>query len=482
MKVAILVGVDTYKDGLSNLPACKYDVDLLEKVINATSQFTHVLCISQNATGSNVKRKISEFISDLKGSDISEIFFYFTGHGDFYDNQFYYVLSDFDTSKRKQTSLENTEVDNWLRSLTPKLTIKVVDACHSGITYIKSDSVINEHLEKSKQNFKDCYFMFSSYQDQVSYQDNDLSFFTRSFLKSLAKDENRRIRYKDIIDYISDEFDQSTGQTPIFITQGAFTDIFCTVNTEIGNIVNPIFKEVKDDTHDNTTEAIDLSTKTLEMIIKEDSEQFCSAEQVEIILENIKEKVASFKYSTDIHNLFDFNYSFLSHEDYGKLTNEKVIGNWLEKNSHEYFAKPTEDLESYEVEVPDHSTFGILGNHYRMKTKYRTIVIGFKNTAELSYDLIRISAEPKLPNIPPFNCTLVIILSKSSILIFYFFAQYREKNWTERELAENVKWHSFEQKLKYEDKIHNSINSIQQDFEELILSRLKERFNVEETQ
>jgi hypothetical protein len=480
MKIAILVGVDKYRDGLSNLPACKADVELVEKVINATGRFTHVLCISEDCTGLNIKTKISEFISELKGNTIKEAFFYFTGHGDFYDKQFYYVLSDFDASTRKQTSLENAEVDNWLRSLQPELTIKVVDACYSGITYIKSDTAINEHLEKSKNNFKDCYFMFSSNQDQVSYQDNDLSFFTCSFLNSLSKDTDHKIRYKDIIDYISDEFERDTAQTPIFITQASFTEIFCTVNSEIESIIYTIVSRIENNQLDHKTEAVDLETKTLEMIIKEGSELYYSAEEAEMLLGRIKEKALCFKYPTDTLPIFEFNYQFQSHKQYESLIKEKVIGTWLEKNSNDYFAIPLEEEEAYEVEVPDYSAIGMINGLYRTKTKYRNTIVGFENTADLSYDLIRINAEPKFPNVHPFNCTLAIILSKSSILIFYFYTLYREKNWIDRELVPDIKWHYTEQNLEDEEKVQESIFRIQQSFGDFILSHLKERFNVKD--
>jgi len=478
MKIAILIGVDKYREGLSDLPACKADVKLMEQVIKATGQFTQILCISKDCIASNIKTKISEFVSELKGTAIDEIFFYFTGHGDFYEKQFYYVLSDFDTSKRKQTSLENTEVDNWLRSLQPKLTIKVVDACHSGISYIKSDTAINEHLEKSKTGFKDCYFMFSSNQEQVSYQDSDLSFFTRSFLLSLSKDESHKIRYKDIIDYISDEFDRGTGQTPIFVTQGAFTEIFCTVSSEINSIVNQNVCEIESAEFDNRTETVATESMTLEMLVKEGVEQYCTAEEAERVLKDIKDNTLNFTFPKDIDPFFEFNYKFQSHDEFKTLPKEKVIGTWLDKNSKEYFAEPVEEEETYEVDVLDYSTFGMMRGGYRTKTKYRNTIVGFKNTANLSYDLIRINSEPKFPNVPPFNCTLVIIVSKSSVLFFYFYSQYRERNWSERELVPDIKWYYSEKNIKDEDSILKSITKIQQDFGSFILGNLKERFKI----
>ena len=59
---------------------------------------------------------------------IEDFFFYFTGHGQCDEDEFYYLLSDFSFSELKQTSLENSELDNWIRNLNPKTTIKVVDA------------------------------------------------------------------------------------------------------------------------------------------------------------------------------------------------------------------------------------------------------------------------------------------------------------------------------------------------------------------
>ncbi len=153
MKIAILIGVDIYTSQLGNLPACKKDVKLIKEILEATGEFSEILFISDNCNSDYVKSTISNFVSEIKDEQIDEVFFYFTGHGDFYEQQFYYILSDYNTSKRKQTSLENSEVDNWLRNLNPKLTIKVVDACHSGTTYIKSQSAINEILEKSTSRF-----------------------------------------------------------------------------------------------------------------------------------------------------------------------------------------------------------------------------------------------------------------------------------------------------------------------------------------
>ena len=476
MKIAILIGVDTYSNSLGDLPACRQDVNLIKKVIEASGEFSNILCISDNCTSDYVKSTISDFVTELKGSPIDEIFFYFTGHGDFYEQQFYYVLSDYNSSKRKQTSLENSEVDNWLRSLNPKLTIKVVDACHSGTTYIKSESAINEHLEKSTSRFENCYFMFSSNQNQASYQDNSFSFFTRSFLRSLEKEDGYKIRYKDIIDFVSDEFDRSTSQTPIFVTQGTFTEIFCISNNDIIKLINPvIIKSEKEETVDET-DIQSFEQITLTKIIQEDAKQYCEKDEVEIILEQIKKEIENSHFSNETAPLFNLEFKFESHDKYERLANEVTIGDWIDKNGESYFAEPTTKEVAYETEVPDHSIQGMMGGGYRTKTKYRSKISGFKTTVSLSYDLIKIDAEPHYPNIPPFNCTIAILVSKKAILLFYFFSYYQEKNWEKRELRSDFKWRYSEVKLKNRKQMIESVTKILKDFDGYIYQHLLDWF------
>lgn len=475
MRIAILIGVETYLNDLGNLPACKNDVKLMERVLRATDDFAHILCISSNCTGSNIKAKMSTFVSELKGNTIDEIFYYFTGHGDFYDEQFHYLLSDFEISKRNQTSLENTVVDNWLRHLQAKLTIKVIDACHSGISYIKNEYSMEEYLNKSREGFKDCYFMFSSSQDQTSYQDSDLSYFTRSFLMSLSRKELQEVHYKDITDYISDDFIRFPGQTPIFVSQGPLTEVFCSRNPEIMSVIEPIINNVESENNDHH-ELLPNEPMSLEKIIEADAKHTCNAEETEFVLSNIKSHLSNHEYPLDIASVYKLEYKFESHEEYEKLLKEEVIGNWLDKNGKEYFAEPAVEDIPYEVDVPDWSTFGMMRGGYRTKTKYRKTIIGFKNTANLSYNLIRINAEPKFPNIPPFNCTLVIIVSKKSMILFYYYTLYREINWSKRKLVPDIKWHYYEEKLKNENKILASIINVQQSFGNHILRVLQERF------
>ena len=184
-------------------------------LLDETGKYSELLFINQETDSIKVKEKLSDFIKNNKGKVFDEGFFYYTGHGDFRDNEFYYILSDFSRNHYRQTSLANSELDNLLRRLNPNLIIKIIDACHSGVTYIKDNDAFSKHLDESKQCFNNCYFMFSSMSNQTFYQSNIISHFTKSFTDSVAKYGSTEIRYKHIVDYISDDFDKNAFQKPL---------------------------------------------------------------------------------------------------------------------------------------------------------------------------------------------------------------------------------------------------------------------------
>ncbi len=80
--------------------------------------------------------------------------------------------------------------------------MKIIDACESGVTYIKSTDNVAEYLKSTSAGLKGVYFMFSSQSDESSYASTDISYFTKSILSSVANHKARTIRYKDIINTV----------------------------------------------------------------------------------------------------------------------------------------------------------------------------------------------------------------------------------------------------------------------------------------
>lgn len=214
--IAIIIAVSDYHHE-NPLPACRSDGELVQAIIVRTGKFApeNTLAMVSGTTSSEVKAQLAAFIQSHKGKTIGEVFFYFTGHGDFDGSDFRFVLSDFQADRRHQTTLGNSELDDMLRSLSPSIGVKLVDACHSGVQYVKDPDSIDKALQGTKEGYKSCYFMFSSDRNQFSYQDGNLSYFTRSFANAIANHTGPAIRYKDVIDYISDDFQNSRQQKPV---------------------------------------------------------------------------------------------------------------------------------------------------------------------------------------------------------------------------------------------------------------------------
>lgn len=335
MNIAIILAVSEYQN-TNGLPGCVLDGQLIKSLLDETGKYNELLFIDKETNSIKVKEKLSDFITNNQGKVFDEVFFYYTGHGDFRDNEFYYILSDFNRNHYRQTSLANSELDNLLRQLNPNLTIKIIDACHSGVTYIKDNDVFSKHLDESKQRFNNCYFMFSSMSDQSSYQNNVISHFTKSFIDSVMKYASTEIRYKHIVDYISDDFEKNAFQKPLFVTQASFTEIFCSINQKM----KTLFSEQMSNLLQGKFDSNELKVLSLVDLVKKDAERYCSEEEALEALNNIRSFVKTYQYSSELVDLYNISSQFES--DYKSISEyDDSIGKWLKDNNNNYFSKIT---------------------------------------------------------------------------------------------------------------------------------------------
>ncbi|TOJ57962.1 hypothetical protein CGI36_23330, partial [Vibrio parahaemolyticus] len=112
MKLGIVLAISDYGHQDNNLPGCVKDGEAIANIFQSDSSFEDVLILASKTESGAVKSQLIEFINKHKENDVSEVVFYYTGHGDFVDNEFYFLLSDYNPAHKKQTSLENTELDN----------------------------------------------------------------------------------------------------------------------------------------------------------------------------------------------------------------------------------------------------------------------------------------------------------------------------------------------------------------------------------
>ncbi|OOR55597.1 hypothetical protein BGP34_22350 [Bacillus mycoides] len=477
IKLAILIGVSKYNN-IKSLDACLRDVEIMHELIRQTNCYDDILYIKDNTDSRQVKEKIVAFVKQHQDNkeDIDQVFFYFSGHGDVNSSDVYYLLSDYDRSKLKGTSLENTEVDSYLRLLKPKLAVKVIDACYSGIPYIKSGEEILENTVKSSargQEIKDCYFMFSSQNTEESHA-QALSYFTESFIEAIREQpDNTVIRFKDITDRISDTFNgiYKGEQTPQFINQANLTEEFCLVTSEL--------KEQLTNKLEGTGAVVIKSNEdsgeipTLLDYIKEESKEYCNDfSEVLTAFNTIKQTIDEFALSGIIENLYDLKISTGHINDLRPMnTLDKFdsVANLLEKKQNDYFFKVI-----YEEEENKNSLFA--SSLYSLMAKRKPIDLEV-GSGEAPFDYIFIKFEAKYPVLKSYKCSILIFLSRLNLLIMNSLAPYKEISWDQYSTEEKQsKWKYRETRVKHTENLKTGVQNILKQCAEYISNEIHQKY------
>ena len=126
--IAIVIGVSNYVK-LTKLPGSRNDAKFMFEIIKLAQKFDDILYLNEDKNSQETKEAIIDFIENNKGNEIDELFLFFSGHGEYFNEDFYFLLSDFDESKRNQSAIQNNFMDDLIRSLKPNNTIKLIDAC-----------------------------------------------------------------------------------------------------------------------------------------------------------------------------------------------------------------------------------------------------------------------------------------------------------------------------------------------------------------
>lgn len=478
MNIAIIISVSEYADSQNNLPGCKKDGDLINNILVKTDKFDDILYIHDKLSSAQVKEKFTDFISENKTKKIDELFFYFTGHGEFIDNEFYYILSDYKQEKRKQTSLQNEEVDNLFRTLKPELVIKVIDACQSGKTYIKEAGVVTKYFQKTIDRFNKCYFLNSSLQDQNSFQSDNISDFTYSFIQSIKEHNTTEIRYKDIIDFISDEFENNPSQTPFFVVQADYTEKFSVLNESVKEYLNNLDFNLHSV---NSEKSGDLSLLDR---IKMDASEYLTKNQVVDLVNEIKQDVSELKLPEELNDIYNLEIAF--QESYDGIVEKNVIGKWLDDNTHDFFASSKhKSVRKDRYTNPIGNLVNIsavqtsLFTHYN-DNEYDWIRDGFEIEVEVPYKTIKFTLNSNFPNVESYTARVIFFISKKHIRFFYFITNFEIKNWDERTLNDNIEWFTTEHLMHDKENVMNGLKKIFNRLLEKAKADLEDKFNKSE--
>ncbi len=472
--IAIIIGVSEYSSQ-GNLPSCKTDSQILYEILSKSSKYSEILLLNENTKSSVIKESLIAFFENVRNSsgEIGEIFFYFSGHGMFSDNEFFYILSDFDFQKRNQTSLKNSEIDSLVRALNSELFVKVIDACQSGNQYIKGQDFLSKYFDNSASAFNKCYFMSSSTQTQFSYASENISYFTSSFINSIKFSPKKEVRYADVINFISDEFLGNQLQTPLFTTQAYYTESFIEKNEDIVAYLNSDIEE------EITSQEVENKSDILLSAIKDNAKKYLSKEQAFELLNKIKTTIDNFKFPSD--DLYEINVSY--YNSYEVVAKKGDILNWIKSNPNSnLFIKKT---TSYQPKDGKIRPFGFsalttslekLSNPNFLKDN-ELVISDFDVEIEgLPFKTVQISFDGKYPNIDDYQFTIIYFMSNETIVFFYYLSNWEMVNWDESELNLDFEWETDSFAIADKTGVLTRLTALLEEASTTILEDLRLRF------
>lgn len=436
MKIAILIGVSHYINATA-LPGCKADVENMGRLLTATNQYSEIVVLATHTTSSPLKDALRGFFAKYQGvPDIEEVFVYFSGHG-LYHTDALLCCSDFDPSRPATTSISNAEIDDLLRSIGPKVAVKVIDACQSGSPYIKDASAgFEKSLRSSRLTSFIC--MASSRQDQSSYASADESYFTKHWIDAALYKTDGTVLYRDIQAALADAFANSQEQTPFFVNQGTGLEALGAVTDEMKRLASVRFKSLPAAPGDDHAALIAAEIARLDerYVSFEDAKNAIERAGTELDREPIIDPIVSRFYDKRVSR--DAKFS--------ALPNVRSVAEFAQEQgwSKKYFVEIK--TRNVQVRVPKDPMSALFSpmrrlgdDDYIFETRTRPNTL--ESTQSLPFEVAEVAFEARNPSLKSFRVYIGIVHSLTSVMSLSAVVQLTQKSWTERspELSD-VKW------------------------------------------
>ena len=313
--------------------------------------------------------------------------------------------------------------------------------------------------------------MFSYMSDQSSCQSDIISHFTKSFIDSIIKYPLAEIRYKHIIDSISDDFETNARQQPLFVTQASFTEVFCFSNQEMKSLLSKQMSTLLNEANEDG----DLKAPTLVELIKEDAKRYCSEEEVTAIFDFIRNLVNGYEYSPEMKDMYEITTE-IGGDKKSSFNGSYLIGKWLNENEHDYFAKATYRQQLRSEVSPISSMIASLSTLHNKESEYECIVSGFESKVEIPYKTIKIDSRPHYPNLDWHQCIITFVFSQVRIRFFYLYSKYRLSSWDNYSHDSSSDWQTIEAEMKDSEKLKDAISGILDKFESFVMDPLRSKY------
>jgi branched-chain amino acid transport system substrate-binding protein len=231
-KIALLIGVSEYSEGLLPIPSAIKDVEAMRRVLEHPDMgaFDEVTVLSNPDKGS-IEKAVEDLFSNRQRDDL--VLLYFSGHG-IKDQSARFYLSTKETGQdqkgdfRRSTALAASKLQEYITDSRSKREVIILDCCFSGaFVQGKGTPAMGEIGEIDIQTAlggRGRAILTSSSSIEYSFEseDNDLSIYTRYLVEGIEtgaadKDGDQLISVNELHEYASERVQEAApAMTPKF--------------------------------------------------------------------------------------------------------------------------------------------------------------------------------------------------------------------------------------------------------------------------
>jgi hypothetical protein len=303
--------------------------------------------------------------------------------------------------------------------------------------YVKDGNSVESAIARSKGQFSACYFLAASQSDEVTYAGNTFSEFTEHILKGLSQRPQGTIRYKDLIDTVLDSYKANKSQRPYVVQQGGMRDVFFEQTDETLTLLKRLATPESPLQPDTTPEEPPPRRSLIEAIEAE-AKGMIASKTAESCLSAIKQSVHNFRTDAELKEVYKFETNF-SNAWEADIANDVAIGKWLKRHGSNIFAEAI--VEEVKTKVPHHLLNPMEANIYPWgKIDSKREITGVRITADMEYDFIRSSLEPKYHSLNKHESAFLLLWSWHEAVLFSYTTSLRPTSWNQHEEPEQIEW------------------------------------------
>lgn len=421
--IAILIGNASHTR-FDDLPCCLEDVEAVRLLLEALEKYDEIILLTDvdaDAMRSGVRAAL-----EVDGT-VSELFFYFSGHGGVVSGDYFYCGTGFDAARPNETGVSESDLHQLFRDASPALLVKVLDACESGTRLVKDIGSPPPFLQKGLSNVVQ---LASSLHDQESFGGERLSRFTRAFCEAATRRNEGAVLYADIVNTLRDDFLEDEAQTPYFVLQGTAREVFVEDSSRLNEFRATFSAKWSDedgtDSDDATAEIVPAAAPlTLVEKLEAAEARMATPASAKTLIDSVFDGVVLAIGDDAFPDLFA--QETIEHADFRESTTTDFIARVLAKEvRRDRFVHAAVRIETPKRSPWDSRLMGA----FDMFNKEAVEVIDLDLNCSLERVQMKITLTPKFQSLQRFVLVLTCAPSLETCYVFEILTRHARSDWS----------------------------------------------------